>query len=639
MRVFLLPLMALLSCGFFVTPANAQDAAELAKQAKVLLEQHCFRCHGRNGSIEGEISYILNRTRLVDEKIIVPFKPDESELYKKIVSGKMPKEVDIAEKPPLKLPPFPPEGKDVIKKWIAAGAPDFNPPAPKRVFISNSDVLKFILDDLEKKVAERDRKFVRYFTVTHLYNVDQSDDELLSYRVGLSKLLNSLSWNRKITKPVPIDPAQTIFRIDLRDFDWDEREWDAILHANPYGVAYKEAAATKVSAYTQTNLPFVRADWFVFAASRPPLYHDLLRLPTNVGELEKKLEIDVLKNIKSERVWRAGFNGSKVSQNNRLIERHQSPHGAYWKSYDFSANVGRKDLFKHPLGPGADKQFFQHDGGEIIFNLPNGLQAYLLVNAEGKRIDKGPLEIVSDKEQRDRAVVNGISCMHCHVEGMISKDDQVRPRVVANRKAFEEYEYELLLALYPEKGEFDKKMDEDKKRFHDAVERTGSRVSQSEPVFILARRFENPVNLNLAAAEIGLTAEELKSGLDSSPKLAREIGELKVGVVNRDKFVKAFGLIVEELGVGKFVAPDPVKGPQRGGGKPKVGDRVEVTALATGFEDVSGKQSELVASVQKGAKGKVIKIDESRELCQLRLDKPAGIEVWVDLKKVKTTEE
>ena len=82
-----------------------------------------------------------------------------------------------------------------------------------------------------------------------------------------------------------------------------------------------------------------------------------------------------------------------------------------------------KNLFAHPLGPKGENAF-EHDGGEIIFNLPNGLQAYLLVGSQGQRIDKGRPAIVSDPVQKDRAVVNGLSCMSCHVAGMIREHVQ-----------------------------------------------------------------------------------------------------------------------------------------------------------------------------------------------------------------------
>jgi len=47
-----------------------------------------------------------------------------------------------------------------------------------------------ILADVEKKIPERDRRYARYFTLAHLYNAGLSEDELQTYRHGLSKLVN-----------------------------------------------------------------------------------------------------------------------------------------------------------------------------------------------------------------------------------------------------------------------------------------------------------------------------------------------------------------------------------------------------------------------------------------------------------------
>ena len=150
----------------------------------------------------------------------------------------------------------------------------------------------------------------------------------------------------------------------------------------------------------QADIPSVHVDWFVAQASLPPLYHDLLSLPSTDRELETRLEVDVIRNLlnaPSVRVWRAGTNNSGVSNNNRVIERHLSRYGAYWKSYDFAGSVGTQNIFTHPLS-------FTHDGGEVVFNLPNGLQAYYVTNASGFRLDDAPINIVSNPAASDPTV-------------------------------------------------------------------------------------------------------------------------------------------------------------------------------------------------------------------------------------------
>jgi formylglycine-generating enzyme required for sulfatase activity len=427
-------------------------------------------------------------------------------------------------------------------------------------------------------VEARERKHMRYFTLTQLYNANIPDAEIDTYRLAISKLINSLSWNRDVVIPIAIDPKKTVYRIDVRDYNWDIRHdaqsppvWDAIVAQSPYNVEYSFTAANYCSTATSHALPFVRGDWFVAAASRPPLYHQILEIPENVIDLEKRLGVDVLGNIKREKVTRAAFNRSGVSDNNRLIERHDSANGAYWISYDFAGNQGRQLLTSHPLGPGDDPSYFKHDGGEVIFNLPNGLQAYMLITADGTRIDKGPTNIVKDSDDIARdgsAVVNGISCMHCHDQGMKLKDDEIRKYVAVNAVAFDNDPVVIgeINALYPVQSTIDKLYTKDARRHIEAAEKTGSPVVREtegvqlklvdgKPVVRLSTQFHNELNLELAAAEAGVKREVFMAILSKSKALAKQLGLLKIKgkTVKRDTYVAAYADIVKELRLGRYV--------------------------------------------------------------------------------------
>ncbi len=416
-------------------------------------------------------------------------------------------------------------------------------------------MLQLIRADLER-ANPRDRAFLRYFTLAHLWNAGLSTDEVASFRHGLSKLINSLSWAKQVTAPQSIDSAGAILRIDLRDYQWSERTWEKIVGRNPYGVRYDHEAAQACREASRCELPYVRGDWFVAAAAKPPLYHEILELPANERELEKLLRVDVNENIRQERVARAGFNSSGVSRNNRLIERHEAGGTVYWKSYDFANNTGRQNLFSHPIGPGGELSSFQHDGGEIIFTLPNGLQAYFLADAQGRRLDKGPTAIVSDPRRPDRAVENGLSCMSCHQRGIIAKADQVRPHVKSNAAAFTPAAVETILALYPPAEKMTELMRADAQRFQEAVAKTGAPLSTTEPIAALASRFEAELDLPLASAETGISAEEMSKLLDREPGLAKALGPLRTpgGTVQRQVFVDAFPDLVEALRVGRYLA-------------------------------------------------------------------------------------
>ena len=520
--------------------ADGADAETLARQAQQILATNCHRCHGENGAVEGGFNYLLDRDRLVARKKIVPGQPEKSHLLQRIQDGEMPPEDENPR----------PTAEDIarLRRWIAAGAPAFAPSAASPSFITPAEVAGAIEADLLRH-EERERRFIRYFTLTHLYNARLSADEMQTYRNGLAKLINSLSWRKNIVVPAPIDPNRTILRINLRDYGWTADLWDALVAKYPYRADGDFAA-----------LP-LRGDWFVATASRPPLYHELLQLPSNERELEKQVHIKVEDDIRNESVARAGFSDSGVSRNNRLIERHETPYGAYWKSYDFAENVGAQNLFDRPLGPGSDNRSFRHAGGEIIFNLPNGLQGYMLVNGKGERIDKGPTDIVSDPKRPDRAVENGLSCMSCHSHGINPKNDQIRAHVQANASAFPKEERETILKLYPPAEELRELMRQDTERFEKAAAATGAKAGATEPIMALAAQFEAPLDLRRAAAEVGLTPKDFLANLEQSPEIGRAIGALKLpgGTVQRQTFVRIFPEIVDTwgFGVGRAGAGEP----------------------------------------------------------------------------------
>jgi mono/diheme cytochrome c family protein len=530
-----------------------EEPAELARKARAVLEANCHRCHGKDGAVEGGFNYVVDLDRLLARHKVVAGSPEQSPLFRRVAASKMP--------PPGQSPRPSPEDVAVLRQWIEAGAPPLIA-AAKRPFVSDAEVCRLILADLDR-IDKRSRRFTRYLTLTHLANAGLGDDELQTYRNALAKVLNSLSWHPRITVPHLVDPDKTILRIDLRDFVWDSNLWNRILADYPYGVFPDTATARACSVATSTRLPCIHADWFIATATRPPLYQDLLQLPNNSPELERQLRIDVPGDIQQERVARAGFNGSGISRNNRLLERHDSVHGAYWRTYDFDAvpqnlvdrpNLlpDRRNLFAYPLGPGVSENLFQHAGGEIIFNLPNGLQGYMLVNAVNERIDKGPLAIVSDPKRPDRAVETGISCMGCHYSGINPKTDQMRAHVDKNPQLFSRADVELIKALYVPEAKMKALMDEDAERFRRALEKTGNKVTAAEPVMTCTLRYEADVDLVAAAAEAGLPAEEFRTRLLHAEAAARNLGALKLagGTIARQVLIQSFGDVVKDFRLG-----------------------------------------------------------------------------------------
>jgi formylglycine-generating enzyme required for sulfatase activity len=256
-------------------------------------------------------------------------------------------------------------------------------------------------------------------------------------------------------------------------------------------------------------------------------------------------------------VARAGIRDkqSGVSQHNRLIERHELADGAYyWKSYDFEDSVGAGNLVLHPLGPATlaglpdnQREFaFEHAGGEIIFSLPNGLQGYLLVTADGTRIDDGPSKIVFDRDDSADVkgqITNGVSCIACHSGGINLKLDQIRDGAlrVLPRGLRDELE-----ALFPANEAMDSMQQADKARFMAAVARLGITdgcdQTQCELVRRVSLRFAENLTFERAAAEFGVSVSDFRDAFGGKLKALR--AQLEVGAVSRAEFINRFSQIV-----------------------------------------------------------------------------------------------
>ena len=256
------------------------------------------------------------------------------------------------------------------------------------------------------------------------------------------------------------------------------------------------------------------------------------------------------KDIRDYVAVRSGFQHSLVSENNRLIERHTISTGVFWTSYDFAGNAGSESLFEHPLGPGGHDGF-EHQGGETVFSLPNGLNGYYLNKADGTRLDKGPTNIVRDKDRKDLAVANAISCFGCHDHGFRKAKDDIREHVVGDlnfpkdvRKAVE--------ALYPPHEVVDKLLAEDTDRFHQAMKRAGLdpslKLDGVEMINALSNRYEKDVDLRLAAAEFGPEQDAFeKAAADLGGDARNLLGRLQQSVVPRDNFEHQFPALVARL--------------------------------------------------------------------------------------------
>lgn len=575
---------------------DSQQIGALESEVLAIFEKNCAECHKAGSKKRVPLTKETNLAALrTSSKYVTAGSIEKSDLYQRVKSGidddkHMPDSEGMPGDPDYR-PPLSPAELGVLEMWINTS------PAPAaRRFISDEEINLRIIADLNTLPPQLRPDKVRYLTLTNLYNQTDargqpsvSDADLALYRSAVSKLLNSLSWSATIANPTPVDTEQTILRIYLPGYSWSTDFWDRIATFYPYAILSNSVAERQGFSLTRSTSPRLRADWFVFALSQPPLYHEALQLPGLDGSehadtaLEKQLQVQVRRNLQGGRAQRAAFELSGVSVGNRMIEHHlQSNGGGYWKSYDFDRN--RKDqqggdLFAAPLGPpgtgitGDPQLEFHQDGGEIVFTLPNGLHGYLLVNAQGQIINRGPTNIVHDASRSDGAIINGISCISCHQQGLFDPPaDQLRDLITSSRTNLPTAERDLITALY-DKDKLATAFKDTRNRFQAAAKEAGFATgpADEEPVRKLYNKFLVDIKLEQLASEFGQNGDFFLTDMKRSkePRVRLLAAKLENGVaIPRGSFISSFEVITKALELGDLRSFEPPPFEEFGGTNP-----------------------------------------------------------------------
>jgi serine/threonine-protein kinase len=531
------------SSGGTPTDPPPADCDELEATVLDILQTNCAGCHGPGSVGKGDFDYVLDIEKLIASGKIVKGDPAASPLFKKVSSGEMPP-ASATQRPSD-------EDKWALEDFILSCTDDAPPPTEcqgTNQFISNDEMFQAMFADINS-LPDRDREFARYFTLVHLHNQGVCDKELDVFRDGLVKIVNSLSTETLAVAPESIDGKNLIYRIDLRDYNWEETndfgqdKWELVANQSPYRILFFEDDFRTLQLFAGTEFPFQRVDHFLFEASQEDTYYEFLDIPDNLSVLEQDLAVDINDNIIDEEVWRAGFVESGVSEQNRVIERHLLGTGGnriMWISYDFADDNGGANVLANPLD-------FEEAGSEVIFTLPNGFHGYMIVDAFGDRLDVAPDFIVTDPAQKDHNVRAGISCMSCHSTGINLKEDEVR-NYVLNSTEFDFEEKEIVEAIYPDPSEMTALMEGDAQAYADALSRVGLTPKQNEePAIRVFQGYEANVSLEAAAAELGLTPEQLQKDLS---KLDPQLAPLEWTQIKREVFEDLFAESVCLLNIG-----------------------------------------------------------------------------------------
>lgn len=520
-------------------PEMVDEALLLQTKALAVLNQKCLACHNPSNPVGGYDS-AGDIQRMIDSGVfLVPGRPDLSRVYASLApDGNMPPSGDISE-----------EERKILYDWIISLADKPRDP------LSDAMALNLIRKDLENNVSPESRQSVRYLSLQNLYNRGFSDNKLATVHLAIRKLINSLTFAKNLIMPVALDENGVLLRINLDELEINRNRFNSIMNDYyPFSVNFVVANNSQSSTLaddhnfirqmTGTTNYLIRADWFVATAALPELYRRFLNLPNRVRDLESRIGINALRNIRDNSVARSGFKRSNVSSQNRVIERHVSSTTglAYWVSYDFKEETGRQNIFNNPLGPsgiGFENRSFEPEGGEFIIQLPNGLFAYYLANGQGDSIDRGPLSVVRQEggpKQLQGHIVNGMSCFTCHGRGILPQDDQIRS-FAASSTAFRQEEKQKIDRLYVDKVVMRQLIEADNQTYFAALKKLGIDPFQPEVAALAFSFYHQELSREDVMQELQINETQMMELLERQPFNSRWVALRSAdGRVSREEF-------------------------------------------------------------------------------------------------------
>jgi len=248
-------------------------------------------------------------------------------------------------------------------------------------------------------------------------------------------------------------------------------------------VGPRKVAGNKQEYVEPADLKYVEAAQLTYTLTRPDVYNAILAVPGYFWMFETELGVDKSKGVDS---YDYMVTQRAITIDGRFYYRAQTPNGYYWKTFDIFTS-GDTDIEKQyaagkvtmpmwqqpipkfikeqggttpqdltyvamlPLGTYADGKYTGQAGGqasaeEVIWSLPNGLQAYAIFGAWAQRRVDAFTQIVRDpriqKFVGDKTNSNltgtgrvgavtdqrlGVaSCAGCHIDGMKRSNNNLR---------------------------------------------------------------------------------------------------------------------------------------------------------------------------------------------------------------------
>jgi hypothetical protein len=530
----------------------------LAERVEALIEQHCVSCHQEPGP-DGNVPAIMQLASLLAAGWVIPGSSEDSPLLLGFQDGH------------AQLTRGPTRGELALVELFLDQISLSDAVCRRHDALYTDAALALMARDVATLPAG-DRPFVRYLSVAYVNNATGCE-VAIDERQAMFAAVNGVSTAEAIVAPVPIDASELIYRLDLRSYGWDRAihvdgdagsdlpegivegdgvdfpdAWSAIVSAaGPFAVEYTGPEADVLRLETQSAVPLLPVNAFVHSVGAADLYYALLGVGRDLEAERLELGVDLFSDVQESSLKWASFESWGPDGSPREVTLSRAPQSrperAYWMAAEQHTNDAETIY----------DTFFESEsaGSQIIFHLPNGLQAYA-IDVDGQRANQAPIHRECGG-CAEREPLGPAACPACHGEGLLPIDNQVRAAFDARPSLLLSWGITDLAEAqerYPTTAELDALRQADDAVHLDARARAGLILGRLDPVSGVYYEFERkPIDADRAAAELGVSVESLLLGADLlDPRLAalRE----PTARIDRATFAEVFAAARCQLSVG-----------------------------------------------------------------------------------------
>lgn len=397
-------------------------------------------------------------------------------------------------------------------------------------------------DALAQPVA--DRPFQRYVSAAFLVaSYCRFDTAVNVVADALPLLLNSLSLAESAASVRVLDGDAALVRIDLREMGWDRPirvagiehtdGWEALSANAALSVAFRGPEADALLQELGTRTPLLHAHHVARAALEASVYYGLLEAPATIRELRGAVGIPPELEDEPNAYWRAVTTQSRVSRQDRVLLRYRGAVDAplFWHTLDRRPDTTSGSALAAPLGRDGDES-------SVLYTLPNGMPAYFLAAADGRRLDES--SVLIDTSEGDFVPRTAPSCMRCHSEpGVLPVIDELRAYAATDPNGrFSPRESALLAEVYPSQEDLDALFEADRRRVEHARARLGVPHDSGRSLDDLVLLHGRDLSPSLAAAELFVGSAELERRRAELPGSLRVL--ISTGSLGRPSFEDAY---------------------------------------------------------------------------------------------------